>query len=106
MGNPTTENKNSGKTEAEELNSRTASNCYLNYLDYKCLDFLAEEICKTLEGENNLSKVEKAYWLRRLENYNDMSQMSLKMVKDEVEFYQREQAINALVPFAGNAHLN
>jgi hypothetical protein len=64
------------------------------------LDFLVKEISKRLVVENNLSDAEKDYWLKRLENYTKMSLMSLQSVKDEVEFYGREQAIRALIPFA------
>ena len=90
----------------EQYTSETASNCYLNYLEHKCLLFFAEEISKVLSGENNLSEEEKECWLKRLELYTAVSQTSLKMVTNEMEFYEREKAINKLVPFASKAHLN
>jgi hypothetical protein len=106
MDNSNTEN-NGAELTAEEMKTRlTATDCYLNFINHKCLLFLAEEIISALEGENNLTDEQKAYWLNCLKSYGDMSRVSLELVKTEVEFYQREQAINALVPFVSKAHLN
>jgi hypothetical protein len=90
----------------EQYTAETASNCYLNYLEHKCLLFFVEEISKVLSGGNNLTGAEKERWLERLELYTSVSQTSLKMVTNEMEFYEREKAINALVPFVNKAHLN
>lgn len=76
-------------------------------IEQKCVLLLAEEILNVLMGEQNvLTDAEKKYWLGRVEDLRIIGEADLRMLEAGVQFLEKREAVNALVPFVNKAHLN